>query len=179
MTLVSLSAAKTQGLTRYFTGRVCKKGHIAPRFVSNRTCCECSVSWRDEWRELNTEVERESSRVRMMTWAQSNKEEARNRAGAWRARNLEKARGQARERTRKNPGPGRANAAARRAHKIRATPSWADQKKIYAFYESCPEGYHVDHVVPLRGRNVCGLHVIDNLQYLPAAENLSKGNRWG
>lgn len=58
------------------------------------------------------------------------------------------------------------------------TPSWVNKKSIKLFYEMCPKGYHVDHIIPLRGVNITGLHVLENLQYLPALENLKKGNRY-
>lgn len=60
--------------------------------------------------------------------------------------------------------------------KEQSIPSWADTQAITDFYKNCPEGYHVDHIIPLKGKYVCGLHVLYNLQYLPAAENLTKSN---
>jgi hypothetical protein len=76
-----------------------------------------------------------------------------------------------------NPGKATAKVAKRRSKKLQATPEWADLSAIQAFYEACPEGHHVDHTIPLQGRTVCGLHVLENLQYLTATENLSKGNK--
>ena len=39
--------------------------------------------------------------------------------------------------------------------------------------------WHIDHIIPLQGRNVCGFHVWSNLQVIPAVQNLSKGNKYG
>lgn len=50
-----------------------------------------------------------------------------------------------------------------RARKLRAMPKWAILTKIEDMYKNCPEGYHVDHIVPLQSEIVCGLHVEYNL----------------
>jgi len=67
--------------------------------------------------------------------------------------------------------------AIRRAIKLNATPKFANIKKIKEIYKNCPKGFHVDHIIPLKNKLVCGLHVEWNLQYLPAKENLSKSNK--
>ena len=77
---------------------------------------------------------------------------------------------------RENPGKANAFTAKYRAKKLQATPAWSDLASIQEFYELCPPNHHVDHVVPLQGELVSGLHVISNLQYLTATENLSKSN---
>ena len=66
----------------------------------------------------------------------------------------------------------------RRAIKLRAIPKFANLDKIREIYKNCPKGYHVDHIIPLKGVNVCGLHVPWNLQIITRKENLCKSNRY-
>lgn len=65
-----------------------------------------------------------------------------------------------------------------RAKELQAIPKWANLFEIAQFYNNCPEGFHVDHIIPLAGKHVCGLHVLNNLQYLPAKDNLIKSNKY-
>ena len=76
-----------------------------------------------------------------------------------------------------NRGVFRAIQAKRRAINLQATPAWVNLEAIKEIYTQCPKGHHVDHIVPLQGKNVCGFHVENNLQYLKAEENIRKGNR--
>ena len=76
----------------------------------------------------------------------------------------------------------------RRAMKLNATPSWLSKEQeaeIQDIYEMAKElekvfpwKQHVDHIAPLKGKTVCGLHVPWNLQILSVTENLKKGNRF-
>ncbi|HHQ2714262.1 TPA: hypothetical protein ACSPMB_000091 [Pseudomonas aeruginosa] len=79
----------------------------------------------------------------------------------------------------------RSETAKRRAAEIQATPKWADPKLIQQVYDLAAKTeqesgvpHHVDHVVPLRGKNVCGLHVHYNLAVMTAKANKEKSNRF-
>jgi hypothetical protein len=83
-----------------------------------------------------------------------------------------------------NPGKIKAAGAKRRANKLNATPAWFEKDAIAELYveaisHSKLEGiiYHVDHIVPLQSKLVCGLHCLDNLQVITEKENCSKSNR--
>ena len=65
----------------------------------------------------------------------------------------------------------------RRAAIKHAMPTWIDLSAIKAIYTNCPVGFVVDHIVPLQGKNVCGLHVPWNLQYLTIQDNRVKYNK--
>lgn len=68
--------------------------------------------------------------------------------------------------------------AGKRANKLQRTPVWANLDKIAKIYANCPEGYHVDHIIPLQGELVSGFHIENNLQYLSAIENIQKSNKF-
>jgi len=172
--------AKKRGEKTYFTGRPCKHGHMSERNTADCSCIECRQVQRDTYL-------REYSRRKIAEKRAAMTDEER-------AAYLEKGARQQRQRRLRNPEPIRAlerkhgrlkrqrhperkNAEVRRRQtaKIQRTPPWADLKGIQWFYEDCPEGYEVDHVAPLRGKNVCGLHILSNLQYLPKEENRLKG----
>lgn len=64
-----------------------------------------------------------------------------------------------------------------RTRETNSMPKWANIQDIALIYANTPIGCHVDHIIPLRGKNVCGLHVEYNLTYLLEKLNLAKGNK--
>lgn len=79
----------------------------------------------------------------------------------------------------------RYHAGKRRAILLQRQPAWADVDAIRLIYAEAIEKtlrtgiqHHVDHIIPLRGKTVCGLHVDANLQVLEWSENLEKFNKF-
>lgn len=103
---------------------------------------------------------------------------------ARRQANLTKFRERERELRRADPGAHVAKVRKRQLAEQQAMPSWADELAIKRIYQECAEAsartgvkHHVDHIIPVQGQNVCGLHVHWNLRIIPAAANLRKSNR--
>ena len=133
---------------------------------------------------------------------QKNRDTELHNNAAWKEANLERYKEIGREYYRKNKeehnafmqrhyyenkGIYRAKDAKYRASKLQATPSWLTDKQlddITMIYKACAKitertskTHHVDHIIPLQGDNVCGLHVPWNLAILPASMNLAKHNK--
>lgn len=78
----------------------------------------------------------------------------------------------------------RAKCAFRRAVKLQATPAWSDKAAIVALHREAARitietgvKHEVDHIIPLIGRTICGLHIPQNMQILTRTENRRKHNR--
>ncbi len=137
-----------------------------------------------EWREANPEKWAEQSK----RYAKKYPEKSVARTQAWKARHPERAADVDKRTRQKNSARIAANRAKYRAVKLQATPAWLNKGHwfeigcVYMYRDALKRvglNYHVDHVVPLRGKNVSGLHVPENLQVIPAVQNRLKNNHYG
>ena len=187
MQIVSLLQAKTDGLTRYFTGITCKHGHVAERLVSNRQCITCAHIKLAAYKAANRPALLEKKRIAQKKYAARNPEkvEATRKATMIKnrvARNAEKAAW-----ARRNSGRVLAWTRQRQLAKVQRTPSWLGEDDYWLIEQAYELAqlrtdlfgfpWHVDHIIPLRGKTVSGLHIPTNLQVISGTENSRKGNR--
>lgn len=137
-----------------------------------------------EWRKLPGNAER--NRRGALDWYRQdeNGARARQRARDWSAAHRDEKRAADKAWRDANPGACRANVKRYKVSKRASVPVWANSFFIEQAYDIAVKrtavtgfDWHVDHVVPLQGRTVCGLHVENNLLVIPATINLTKGNR--
>lgn len=172
------------GDTHYFTGRQCKRGHIAKRRVDSKQCVLCAKEISAKIYSLN----KEKITSMNMVWRLANPDSKKKADKKWKSKNKQYVAEQHKAWKEKNPQKVAAWTRKRQADKLNRTPKWVDSNEICAmgeFYSLAAiktrlTGYkwEVDHIIPLKGRNVSGLHTIYNLQVIPAIENRSKNNKF-
>jgi len=117
-------------------------------------------------------------------YRKANPEKVRAGYEAYHKANRDKRNAQASVYRKANLEKGAALRAKYRAAKLQATPKWLNDRdfwlieQFYEWSEYLDGPHHVDHIVPLRGKDVCGLHVPWNLQVLTAEENMKKSNKF-
>lgn len=128
---------------------------------------------------------KDSARERMNRFTLKNPDWKNEYTRKWRIANTEHRRQYETEYTKNNPGIINAKQARRRSIKKNAYACWADENKISALYAEARQltldtgiVHHVDHIIPLNSKYVCGLHCEDNLQVITASENLVKLNKF-
>ena len=163
-----------------------EKNRERVREYSQKWCVENRDKQRAYSRKWQTE-NRDKQRASVNKWYNKNKEMVRGYSQNYYLENKERLNSGGKEWKKANPSKVRTYMGNRRAAELNATPAWLTDKqkektaKIYAKAVAIEKRtgvkHHVDHIVPLQGENVCGLHVPWNLQVLTATENISKGNR--
>lgn len=119
----------------------------------------------------------EQYKKRTSKYRDNNRDQLRKIAKEYRERNKELCYQRIKDWEKRNKGKRKAYKAKRRAIQLKAVPKFANLNKIKEIYKNCPKGYEVDHIIPLQGKTVCGLHIETNLQYLSIKANRSKGNK--
>lgn len=172
-------AAKAAGASTYFTGKPCKYGHVVHRNTADSSCTECRRQFKQKYRRQARKYARRRRQEALSrdpegtrrAWREANARRRKQNPEIYRASERKKS---LRFRT-WHPRAKLADTRRRQTAQMQRTPLWADHEAIRQIYLKCPPGHDVDHIVPLRGRRVSGLHVPENLQYLPAKENRTKG----
>jgi hypothetical protein len=158
------AARKAAGPT-YFTGRPCRRGHLSPRYSGNQTCVACTAE------DAAASELRRAERMQTDPDFRVKRRAQKNATGSkWR---------------KSHRGEKSAERAAWYADRLQRTPPWADMKAIKEIYKESNRiqketgiEHHVDHIIPMRGKLVSGLHIAENLRVLSGPENLAKGSKF-
>ncbi|EMW4938015.1 hypothetical protein ACOB6L_004606 [Salmonella enterica subsp. enterica serovar Typhimurium] len=164
----SRKEAIAAGVSYYFTGKPCKHGHVCNRHIK-MGCIECAKIAQKNYRDYNNEKWKDKN----ARWREANRQKIADKDAEYRVINSERRR------------------ALRLKYKV------AKRARTPKFYESEFDAmvlgeaidlarrrthdtgfnWEVDHMLPLRGKNVSGLHCAHNIQVIPATLNRKKGNK--
>ena len=167
---ISRKNAQAQGLSHYCTGKPCAYQHVALRRVNDRVCTEC-----DKLAKAKRRTTAANEQVKLIRRESYKK----HQTVALAAKKIYRT---------QNKGKINALCAARKKIIKQRTPKWLtefDRLKIRCMYQLAAmytqensESWHVDHVIPLQGAVVSGLHVPSNLRVICGVDNIKKKNKY-
>jgi hypothetical protein len=135
-----------------------------------------------EWYLRNKELAKERAKA----WALANPKKRKESVDKWRNNNIDQHNAINRKWNKNNKPVKASLECKRRASQIQRTPTWdPDAHLIIAKYQlaamlSKESGieHHVDHIIPLQGKKVSGLHTFANLRVIPGSDNVKKSNKF-
>lgn len=188
--VLRLKEAKMLGLDFYDNGKPCKNGVFGMKKTTQEGKCFCSACYKElknriiKWQEnkrrlsgipqrsLSVQTKQEKKEV-YKKWVEKNRAKVNEQQRKWRQANKEKHR----------PYQSAYNAIRWKRTSIPLAKLHLEQ--IVKIYEKRDQkikqtgtDHHVDHIIPIKGKNICGLHVPWNMQILPAKENRQKSNKF-
>jgi len=196
--------AKENGAAVYAPESPCARGHLL-RSTSGGTCIECRrlteiIRYQKNPQktkertakkyQANAETIRAKRKTSYVLNCATEKAIAKIRSAEWRLKNpnhIGTKEAKARYKI-ENPGKVLADTVKRRSQKMQRTPAWLTKDDFWMIEQAYELAvlrtrlfgfaWHVDHVIPLQGKLVSGLHVPNNLQVIPWRDNVSKANKY-
>jgi hypothetical protein len=183
----------------YDIGVPCRKGHTTGRYTVSRKCVQCAKDAALKWNRENPDKARKHCETyranhpdrisaQYKNWRVSNPDKVKTKNANWQAANWDKYLAISSEWKKRNRAHTNAKSKARRLAQDQRTPKWLTEqdfagiREFYLLADELSKAYgfpwHVDHIIPLKGRSVSGLHVTSNLQVIPGSDNMRKGNRF-
>ena len=177
------TCGEEKSLSCFYNNKAAKDGKTSK-------CKVCSKEYSKRYKAENKDSVEEYSKSYRKEYYRINREKKLAWQKNYRAENLDARREYDREQSKRHYQENKdmylEKGARRRSRKLQATPPWLDdahKKRLRSIYRACQnvtdksgKKHHVDHIIPLKGENVCGLHVWWNLRIIPAEMNLAKGN---
>jgi hypothetical protein len=171
------------GVKTYFTGIPCKRGGIAHRRLNGDCLCDaCKLAIaqiKSNWFKNNKD--------KNIAWAKANPEKMIAYKKKYEVNNSEKIEQYRKQWKSLNKNKVLSNTHKRQASKLNATPLWFNELDEFVISEAIDLAtirekttgikWHVDHMIPLKAKEACGLHCADNIQVIPASINLMKNNK--